>query len=138
MLAVLEWLKFGRKQQEAPLTGAPVRLRRKTYSAESGYVYQYSFMGQRPAGHSRGPGIEYAFEVSYDRKALHRIWVFVADDALAPWMAANGRELTGSERYGVAKIALRRAFDLRTPQQMHEAIAPRAEEVEEILTELDV
>jgi len=43
---MLNWL---RKKKEAPLTGAPAVRRQKTYSAESGYVYQYFYEGQRPA-----------------------------------------------------------------------------------------
>jgi hypothetical protein len=112
--------------------------RMKTYSAESGYVYQYVFAGQRPAGRGRQAGLEYAFDVSYDRKTHHRIWVFVADASLTPWMQANGRALTNSERYGVAKIALRNAFDQRAAARIHELIAPGADEVEAILGELGV
>lgn len=104
----------------------------------SGYVYQYVFVGQRPATHDCRAGVEYAFSVSYDRKTQHRLWVFVADDAVAAWTVENGRELTNSERYGVAKMALRNAFDERTPSRIHEPIAPRPEEVSAILTELDV
>ena len=138
MVAVLSWLKFGRKTEPSPLTGAPAMPRMKAYSAESGYVYQYVFAGQRPASRGRQAGVEYAFDVSYDRKTHHRIWVFVADTSLTPWAQANGRTLTNSERYGVAKIALRNAFDNRAPERIHEAIAPGAEEVRAILEELGV
>ena len=31
-----------------PLTGAPAVRRLKSYSAQSGYVYQYFYEGQRP------------------------------------------------------------------------------------------
>jgi hypothetical protein len=138
MVAVLSWLKFGRKTDPAPLTGAPVKPRLKTYSAESGYVYQYVFAGQRKAERGRQQGTEYAFDVSYDRKTHHRIWVFVADASLTPWTQANERTLTNSERYGVAKIALRNAFDNRAPERIHEPIAPGADEVRTILDELGV
>jgi hypothetical protein len=36
-----------------PLTGAPAVRRLKSYSAQSGYVYQYFYEGQRPF-HSGG------------------------------------------------------------------------------------
>jgi len=52
--------------------------------------------------------VEYAFDVSSDRKTHHRLWVFVADAALAPWAQENGRTLTNSERYGVATNAAKR------------------------------
>lgn len=132
---VFRWLK--RKQDEAPLTGAPAQPRMKTYSAQSGYVYQYAFRGQRPAA-TKPSGIEYAFDVTYDRKTMHRLWVFVADAAVAAWIDRNGRDLTNSERYGVAKIALRNAFDDRAPSAIHDRIAPAADEVITILEELGV
>lgn len=135
-IAVWNW--FRRKQDSEPLVGAPAHARMKSYSAMSGYVYQYVFIGQRPATRARREGMEYAFSVSYDRKTHHRLWVFVADDAIAAWTAENGRELTNSERYGVAKIALRNAFDERTPVQIHEPIMPGADEVRQILIDLDV
>ena len=99
----------------------------KSYSAMSGYVYQYVFVGQRPATRDRNPGVEYAFSVSYDRKTHHRIWVFVSDHAVAGWTEDNGRTLTNSERYGAAKMALRNAFDQRVPAEIHEPIAPGPE-----------
>ncbi len=138
MVSVLRWLKFGKKVEAAPLTGAPAKARLKTYSAQSGYVYQYVFAGQRTAARSRAAGTEYAFEICYDRKTHHRIWVFVADASLAEWVEANSRTLTNSERYGVAKIALRNAFDERPPAQIHELIAPSPGEVTAILEELGV
>ncbi len=132
------WFKTGKNADEAPLTGAPAQARMKSYSAMSGYVYQYVFVGQRPATRDRRPGMEYAFTVSYDRKTQHRIWVFVSDDAIAGWMADQQRTLSNSERYGVAKMALRNAFDQRVPGEIHDPIAPDAEEVRTILEELGV
>jgi hypothetical protein len=43
-----------------PLSGAPAIRRMKTYSAQSGYVYQYFYEVQRP-------GTEFVFSVSADR-----------------------------------------------------------------------
>jgi hypothetical protein len=132
---VFRWFK--RQQEETPLTGAPAQPRMKTYSAQSGYVYQYAFRGQRPSEGSPA-GVEYAFDVTYDRKTMNRFWVFVSDDAIAAWAEQNGRDLTNSERYGVAKIALRNAFDERDPRAMHDRIAPSSDEVIAILDELGV
>jgi hypothetical protein len=138
MVAVLRWFQFGKKSEDVPLTGAPVKARLKTYSALSGYVYQYVFVGQRAAARNPAHGIEYAFDVCYDRKTHHRIWVFLADTALAGWVTANNRTLTNSERYAVAKLALRNAFDERPPERIHQLIAPEATEVITILEELGV
>lgn len=138
MVAVLRWFRFGKKQPDAPLTGASPRPRLKSYSAQSGYVYQYVFCGQRPSQGHRKPGIEYAFDVCYDRKTNHRVWVLVSNDALEPWVRDNGRQPTNSERYGVAKIALRNAFDERSPMSIEDPIAPDPDEIRAILDELGV
>ena len=135
-IAVWNW--FRRKPTEEPLTGARPGARMKSYSAMSGYVYQYVFIGQRAARRERRGGMEYAFAVCHDRKTHHQVWVFVADESVAAWSADNGRELTNSERYGVAKMALRNAFDERTPANILEPIAPGPEDVRAILEELDV
>jgi hypothetical protein len=134
MVAVLGWFKKHRFRK-APLSAAPMRARVKTYSSESGYVYQYVFLGQRTLTRA----VEYVFEISYDRINRHQIAVVVADAEIEPWERANARELTSSQRYGVAKMALRNAFDRRPdPESMHETIAPRADEIREILEELGV
>ena len=132
MVAVPLWFK--KRKAEQPLTGAPSLPRLKTYSANSGYVYQYVFVGQRPAD----GGVEYFFDVSHDRKTWRRIPVFTGDAALAPWIRDHARELTNSERYAVAKIALRNAFDDRAPAHMVDRIAPGPDEVNAILDELGV
>ena len=53
-----------------PLTGAPAVRRMKSYSAQSGYVYQYFYEGQRPFRSGGESGIEFVFTVSADRKAF--------------------------------------------------------------------
>ena len=48
-------------KKAVPLSGAPPIRRLKTYSAQSGYVYQYFYEGQRPL---RGEaGTEFVFTV---------------------------------------------------------------------------
>src|SRR5438270_10664971 len=105
MVAVFAWWK--KKSLEPPLLPGPVGPRLKTYSAASGYVYQYAFTGQRVWP----DGIEYIFRVFYAGSGEQRISVWVMDGAVADWVGRNGRQLTSSERYGVAKLALRNAFD---------------------------
>lgn len=127
------WLK--KKESPPPLTAVPKGPRVKSYSAASGYVYQYQFAGQR----DHAGEIEYVFDVSYDRSTWHRVGVWVTDAATSPWSEQNGRDLRPAERYAIAKIALRNAFDERPPSDVaHQRIAPGAEEVAAILTELDV
>ncbi len=110
----------------------------KTYSAVSGYVYQYYFAGQRQATRDGKPGMQYVFQVSAGRKAETGVSVFVEDALVEEWMAANGRQLRGPHRYAIAKIALRNAFDERRPEQVFEEICPLAGEIAAILEELDV
>ena len=52
--------------------------RMKTYTGEPGYVYQYYFVGKRPAlpGESEAPASEYVFDVSSDRKTTYAVSVF--------------------------------------------------------------
>jgi len=68
-----------------PLTGAPSVRRLKTYSAQSGYVYQYFYEGQRPWQDGKEHGTEFVFTVSADRKTTHELSVIVAKvEAVGP------------------------------------------------------
>ena len=69
-------------KKPAPLTGAPAVRRMKSYSAQSGYVYQYFYEGQRPFRSGGESGIEYVFTVSADRKTFHPVSVLVGEAAL--------------------------------------------------------
>ena len=106
--------------------------------ADSGYVYQYQFAGQRPSSRNRDTGIEYVFQVSSDRKTTSPLVIFVEDAIVNAWIAANGRDLRGSHRYGIAKMAMRRALDERPPEQAFAEIRPDAVEIAAILEELDI
>jgi len=126
---------FGRKP--VPLTGAPAVRRQKTYSARSGYVYQYFYEGQRPA--DPGPGTEFVFDVSADRKTSAPVSVFVLEPAVKAWEGEHGRELTATERYAIAKIALFQAFDEReSPAAMSDAVRVNADAVDDILRTLEI
>src|SRR5579862_1250891 len=123
-------------KKPAPLTGAPTVRRMKTYSAQSGYVYQYYYEGHRAAANS---SIEFAFSISADRKTWFQTGVFVADSALADWEASNGRTLSSTERYAVAKMALFQAFDERTdPARMKDPVHVRAADVQAIIETLEL
>ncbi|MGH2523420.1 MAG: hypothetical protein ACRDH2_13030, partial [Anaerolineales bacterium] len=72
----------------------------KSYSGETGIVYQYVFAGQRRA--RRGwlaAGTEYVFDVSRDRKTNFALAVLVRDDALRHWQKEHGRALSETEQY---------------------------------------
>src|SRR5579864_8958339 len=108
---MLNWLR----KKSAPLSGAPPVRRQKTYSAQSGYVYQYFYEGQRAM--SSGQGTEYVFNVSHDRKTSSAVSVFISREAMASWQQESGRTLSATEQYAIAKMALFQAFDEReTPE----------------------
>jgi hypothetical protein len=87
--------------------------RLKTYTAQTGYVYQYYFVGKRPAldNDPRAPATEYIFDVTSDRKTMFAVSVFLSPEALATWVTARGRALSDSEQYAAVKLRLMLAFD---------------------------
>lgn len=90
----------------------PVR-RLKTYTSVQGYVYQYYFVGQRPAlpDDPEAPATEFIFDVTSDRKLTYAVSVFLPDSPRAAWSKAHGRALNEAEQYAAAKLRLFRAFD---------------------------
>jgi len=90
----------------------PEAVRRiKSYSAESGYVYQYQFQDAHPVQQGNARGNEYVYYVSADRKKMFPVRIFVGQDAIKKWGEATGRALTGTEEYAAAKMRLFQAFD---------------------------
>lgn len=112
----------------------------KSHSAESGYVYQYSFQESRRV--RRGlftSGAEYVFDVSSDRKSSSPLIVFVKDDALKAWAKKKGRELSSAEQYAAAKMALLRAFDqAENPAAALREVLVDAASIEDLLAPLDL
>ncbi len=109
----------------------------KTYSAQSGYVFQYFYEGQRPFHAGADRGTEFVFSLSHDRKAWHPASVLMSDLAVRAWEQAHARELASTERYAVAKLALFQAFDERSdPAQMSEPVRLRPADVEAIIESL--
>lgn len=105
----------------------------KTYSAQSGYVYQYFYEGHRPFQAGAESGTEFVFSLSADRKTWRPLPVTVADAALAAWQTSHGRELSSTECYAIAKMALFQALDERpSPGDMKQAVRVRAADVEAI------
>jgi hypothetical protein len=121
---VWNWLR----KQETPepvktLRGAPLKPRLKTYSAESGYVYQYVYRGYRSAPVPDGPrSKQYVFSVSRDRKNYFPVFVVLAEQVVSSWCAAHQRVLSETELYAIAKLSLFEALDQR--QEVAELGAP--------------
>ena len=82
--------------------------RLKTYTGGQGYVYQYYYVGKRPAtvGLSDAPAVEYVFDVTADRKTMFSVSIFVPQDTLRGWASHHGRELTGAEEYAAVNMRL--------------------------------
>jgi hypothetical protein len=90
----------------------PETLRRvKSYSAATGYVYQYYFYEVQKTRRAGAAGSEYVYMLSVDRKKVFPLRIFVQRDGLDKWGRAAGRELTGTEEYAVAKMRLFEALD---------------------------
>jgi hypothetical protein len=87
--------------------------RLKTYTSSQGYVYQYYFVGQRPAlaDDPAAPATEFIFDVTSDRKLTYAVSVFLPRQSVASWASAHGRPLTEAEQYASAKLRLFQAFD---------------------------
>jgi len=85
----------------------------KTYTGAQGYVYQYYFVGQRPAlaDDPEAPATEFIFDVTSDRKLTYAVSVFLPEGPVAAWSQAHGRPLNNAEQYAAVKLRLFRAFD---------------------------
>jgi hypothetical protein len=115
-----------------PRMARPDAVRRiKTYSAADGYVYQYHFFEGNRAQRSGKPGGEFTYMVSSDRRSPFPFKIFVKRSALEAWAKQNGRSLTSSEEYAVAKMRLFKAFDEGAVQPPPEGQPPREVLVDE-------
>ncbi len=87
--------------------------RLKTYTGAQGYVYQYYFVGQRPAlpDDPQSPATEFIFDVTSDRKLTYSVSVFLPETPRASWAVVHGRHLNDAEQYAAVKLRLFRAFD---------------------------
>jgi len=114
----------------------PVR-RMKTYSGESGIVYQYYFLESRPQRRFWGRGgTAFLFHVTSDRKNFFVCEVMVEDAALRAWERAHGRALAEQERYAAAKMALFRAFDESSGPEALSRVRVSEGEIESLLEPL--
>jgi hypothetical protein len=87
--------------------------RLKTYTGAQGYVYQYYFVGKRPAlpDDPEAPATEFVFDVTSDRKLTYSVSVFLPHASLTEWSEGHGRALNDAEQYAAVKMRLFRAFD---------------------------
>ena len=126
---------FKRKPNPPPLRGAPAVRRQKTYSAQTGFVYQYFYEGYR----EERAGNEYVFQVSSDRKSSFPLTVFLPGAAVDAWQSGHGRALSSTEQYAAVKMALFEVFDERAdlgPANAEVEIAPA--DIERLLATLEI
>src|SRR5271156_2993143 len=96
--------------------------RLKTYTGSQGYVYQYYFVGKRPATSpepDKSAATEYIFDVTSDRKLTYSVSIFLPDSVAAAWAKSHARQLSDSEQYAAVKMRLFRAFDEVENMQAH-------------------
>lgn len=115
----------------------------KSYSAATGFVYQYYFFEVLPARRARNEGREYTYMVSADRQGVFPLKIFVEKAAVEAWSRRAGRALTGTEEYAVAKLRLFQAFDeiaaLRSEADAEFAdLQVDAENLDALLSQLDI
>ena len=87
--------------------------RLKTYTAQTGYVYEYYFVGKRPAlaDDPLAPATEFIFDISSDRKTTCAVSVFLSPQVLEAYAASHGRTLSEPEQYAAVKMRLLQALD---------------------------
>ncbi len=112
----------------------------KTYSSQTGVVYQYVFAGQRRARRRwLRQGTEFLFDVSADRRTSFPLAVFLSDRAVRWWQQAYGRPLSSTEQYAAARMRLFRAFDQNAElERQSGSLAVDRSNIEELLAALDI
>lgn len=109
----MKWLQkiFPGPQAATPLRGRPTIRREKSYSAQTGYVYQYFYEGFHETHIGDDAGQVYFFSVSSDRVARFPIRIFLNREIVSEWQATRQRELNATEQYALVKMALFAMFD---------------------------
>jgi hypothetical protein len=134
-----DWVRGkGKSKPEPPkleLKGAPPHARTKTYSAETGHVYQYLYKGYRDTEQLQG--VEFVFDASRDRAARFPIIIRLLDSNIATCESRIRRKVLSPERYALAKMTLFSAFDrLSEPGEFTEALTPDPGFMEDTLRRL--
>ena len=115
--------------------------RLKTYTGSQGYVYQYYFVGKRPAlpDDPAAPATEFVFDVTSDRKVTYAVSILLPEAVVTGWAESHGRSLSDSEQYAAVKMRLFRAFDeLEQIQADGRQLAIDLQALEESLASLGV
>jgi hypothetical protein len=136
---MLSWLRNLVTKPAPALKGVPKVRREKTYSAETGYVYQYFYQGYREGKRGEEEGDEHLFSVSSDRASRFTLRVFLSRQVVEQWEHANDRKLIPTEQYALVKLSLFEAFDARTDfADGNSDVLVGPEQVEEHIKTLDL
>lgn len=120
-----------------PASETPRRV--KSYSAATGYTYQYVFHEIRKGRRGFAVGNEYVYLISADRKTSFPLVIFIAREAVRGWAKNAGRELTGTEEYAAAKMRLIQALDeVENLAETRPDIQVSEQELVELLARLDL
>jgi len=96
----------------------------KSYSAANGFVYQYLFYEMNRIADQNGAAGEFIYAVTSNRKTTFAVRIFIRQSAVDEWAGRNGRSLTSSEEYAVAKMRLFHGFDAgEVPPGMDSGVA---------------
>ena len=115
--------------------------RLKSHSSETGTVYQYYFVGKRPAlpDEAYSPATEFVFDVSFGGNPTFAISVFLPTHAVELWQRKHGRELVDTEQYAAAKMRLFRGFDeIENMRENGRRLLIAGEDLDELLDLLGV
>jgi len=127
------------RQNNGRMTRPEAVRRVKSYSAATGYVYQYYFYEVLKTRRGGAAGADYVYMVSVDRKKVFALRIFVQRDGLEKWGRAAGRELTGTEEYAVAKMRLFQALDeIADLESRRPELVVDESNIEDLLARLDI
>lgn len=117
--------------KDAPLKPLPLSQRLKSYSAATGIVYQYIFLGLW--------GRRHVFEVSADRQPAFNLFIELRPKELASCAERMGSPLRWNEEYALSKLSLFAAMDAaETAAVLRQVIHPTSEELMLYMTELNM
>ena len=117
--------------KDAPLMPLPLSQRLKSYSAATGIVYQYIFLGLG--------GRRHVFEVSADRQPAFNLSIELRPLELACCAERMGSPLRWNEEYALSKLSLFAAMDAaETAAALRQVIYPTRDELILYMTELNM
>jgi hypothetical protein len=124
---MFSWFK-NKAEDVKPL---PLSQREKSYSAASGFVYQYIFKGMA--------GRRHVFSVSADRKNHFEVSIELVPDSLKPCVERMGSDLRWNEEYALVKLCLFSAFDEAVcVEDLQRLIRPESKQLLEHMTTLNM